>query len=245
MALRCTNSECPAQVYRSITHFVSRDCMDINGLGDAIVETLIEKGLLNDITDIYNLTFEDFMSLEGFKEKSSQNLVDAIEASKKNSLDQLLFGLGIRHIGKKASKTLAESFEDIYALADASVEQINSLEDFGTIMAISVYNFFRKAKTKEIIQKLDEKGLNLKGIKKELDSDKLAGLTICITGSFDNYSRDDIVRMIEKNSGKASSSVSKKTSFLIAGESAGSKLTKARDLGIEVLSIDEFINRLK
>ena len=130
--------------------------MDINGLGDAIVETLIEKGLLTDITDIYNLTFEDFMSLEGFKEKSSQNLVDAIEQSKQNSLDQLLFGLGIRHIGKKASKTLAESFEDIYALADASVEQLNNLEDFGTIMAISVYNFFRKAKTKEIIRKLDE-----------------------------------------------------------------------------------------
>lgn len=245
VALRCTNSECPAQVYRSITHFVSRDCMDINGLGDAIVETLIEKGLLNDITDIYNLTFDDFMSLEGFKEKSSQNLVDAIQASKQNTLDQLLFGLGIRHIGKKASRTLAESFEDIYALADASVEQINSLEDFGTIMAISVYNFFRKAKTKEIIQKLDEKGLNLKGIKKELDSEKLKGLTICITGSFDNYSRDDIVQMIEKNSGKASTSVSKKTSFLIAGEAAGSKLTKAQDLGVEVLSIDEFINKLK
>jgi len=245
VALRCTNSECPAQTYRSITHFVSRDCMDIVGLGDAIVDTLIDKGLLKDITDIYILKFEDFMELEGFKEKSSQNLIDAINSSKNNTLDKLLFGLGIRHIGKKASKILAENFEDIYEISNASVEELNAIEDFGNIMAISVNEFFAKEQTKKIIKKLDEFGVNLKGSKKEKKSEIFLGKTICITGSFDNFSRDEIVKMIEENSGKASSSVSKKTSYLIAGEAAGSKLTKAQDLGIQIISIDEFLEMIK
>ena len=245
VALRCTNSECPAQTYRSITHFVSRDCMDISGMGDAIVETLIDKNLLKDITDIYTLKFEDFYSLEGFKEKSSRNLIESIEKSKENSLDKLLFGLGIRHIGKKASKILAENFDDIYKLAEASVEELNSLEDFGAIMAESVYSFFKKPQTIEIIKKLDKLGVNLKGNKLSKKSELLLGKTICITGSFDNYSRDDIVKMIEENSGKASSSVSKKTSYLIAGELAGSKLTKAQELGIDIISVQEFLNIIK
>lgn len=245
VALRCTNSECPAQTYRSITHFVSRDCMDISGMGDAIVETLIDKNLLKDITDIYTLKFEDFYSLEGFKEKSSRNLIESIEKSKENSLDKLLFGLGIRHIGKKASKILAENFDDIYKLAEASVEELNSLEDFGAIMAESVYSFFKKPQTIEIIKKLDKLGVNLKGNKLSKKSELLLGKTICITGSFDNYSRDDIVKMIEENSGKASSSVSKKTNYLIAGESAGSKLTKAQELEVEVISLEEFLNIIK
>ena len=245
VALRCTNSECPAQTYRSITHFVSRDCMDISCMGDTIVETLIDKNLLKDITDIYTLKFEDFYSLEGFKEKSSRNLIESIEKSKENSLDKLLFGLGIRHIGKKASKILAENFDDIYKLAEASVEELNSLEDFGAIMAESVYSFFKKPQTIEIIKKLDKLGVNLKGNKLSKKSELLLGKTICITGSFDNYSRDDIVKMIEENSGKASSSVSKKTNYLIAGESAGSKLTKAQELEVEVISLEEFLNIIK
>lgn len=245
VALRCTNSECPAQTYRSITHFVSRDCMDISGLGDAIVETLIDKNLLKDITNIYELKFEDFLSLEGFKEKSSQNLINAIEQSKNNSLDKLLFGLGIRHIGKKASKILAENFDDIYKIAEASVENLNALEDFGNIMAVSVNEFFRKPQTIEIIKKLDELGVNVKGSKKVKNSELLLGKTVCITGSFDNFSRNDIVKLIESNSGKASSSVSKKTSYLIAGEAAGSKLTKAQELGVEVISIEDFIKLIE
>ena len=245
VALRCTNSECPAQIYRSITHFVSRDCMDISGMGEAIVDALIAKNLLKDVADIYYLKFEDFMSLEGFKEKSSQNLVNAIEKSKTNSLDKLLFGLGIRHIGKKAAKILSENFEDINKLKEASIDKLNSLEDFGNIMAESVYEFFRKPQTDIIIQKLHDAGVNLKGNIKNKASEILLGKTICITGSFDNYSRNDIVAMIEDNSGKASSSVSKKTSFLIAGESAGSKLNKAHELGVEVLSIDDFIKMIK
>ena len=245
VALRCTNSECPAQIYRSITHFVSRDCMDISGMGEAIVDALIDKNLLKDVADIYSLKFEDFMSLEGFKEKSSQNLVDAVEKSKSNSLDKLLFGLGIRHIGKRAAKILSENFDDIYKVKEASVEQLNSLEDFGNIMAESVYEFFRKPQTNIIIEKLDKAGVNLKGNKKQKKSEILLGKTVCVTGSFDNYSRNDIVSMIEENSGKASSSVSKKTSFLIAGESAGSKLNKANELGIEVLSIEDFIKMIE
>ena len=219
--------------------------MDISGMGDSLVDTLIEKNLLKDVADIYYLKYEDIYNLDGFKEKSADNIISAIETTKANSLDKLIFGLGIRHIGKKASKVLAKNFDDIYAIMQASVEKLSSLEDFGEIMAVSVYEFFKKEETKNIIEKLANVGVNLKGEKEEKKSDKLLGKTICITGSFDNYSREDIVNMIEENSGKASSSVSKKTSFLIAGEAAGSKLTKANELGVEVISIDEFIKKIE
>lgn len=245
VALRCTNSECPAQIYRSIVHFASRDCMDIVGMGDVLVDTLIEKDLLKDVSDIYYLKYEDLYSLDGFKEKSSENIMISIENSKSNSLDKLIFGLGIRHIGKRAARILSESFENIYAIENATVDELNNLEDFGQIMAESVYYFFRKDKTKEIIEKLNRAGVNLNGTKKSLKSEIFSGKTICITGSFDTMSRDDIVKIIEENSGKASSSVSKKTSFLIVGENAGSKLTKANELGIETISLDEFLNRVK
>ncbi len=245
VALRCSNSECPAQIYRSITHFVSRDCMDISGMGESIVDTLIEKGLLQDVADIYYLNYNDIYNLDGFKEKSAENIILAIQNTKNNSLDKLIFGLGIRHIGKKASKILAQNFDDIDEIANASIEELNALNDFGEIMAISVYNFFKKDETKKIIEKLRNAGVNLKGSKEEKKSDILADKTICITGSFDNYSRDEIVKMIEENSGKASTSVSKKTSYLIAGEAAGSKLNKANELGISVISIDEFLNIIK
>lgn len=244
VALRCTNSECPAQIYRSITHFVSRDCMDISGMGEAIVDTLIEKGLLKDVADIYYLKYEDIYNLEGFKEKSASNIINAIEKTKANSLDKLIFGLGIRHIGKRASKILSQNFNDIYDVANATVEKLNELEDFGLIMAESVYDFFKKTKTMEIIKKLDDAGVNLKGEKKQKKSDILEKMNICVTGSFDNYSRDDIVKMIEENSGKATTSVSKKTNFLIAGDAAGSKLQKANTLGIRVININEFLDMI-
>ena len=244
VALRCTNSECPAQIYRSITHFVSRDCMDISGMGEAIVDTLIEKGLLKDVADIYYLKYEDIYGLDGFKEKSASNIINAIEKTKSNSLDKLIFGLGIRHIGKRASKILSENFKDIYDTKAASVEALNELEDFGLIMAESVHEFFNKSKTMEIIKKLDDAGVNLKGEKKQRKSNVLENMNICVTGSFDGYSRDDIVKMIEENSGKATTSVSKKTSVLIAGEAAGSKLQKAITLGIRVVTIDEFLDMI-
>ncbi len=245
VALRCTNSECPAQVYRSIIHFVSRDCMDISGMGESIVDSLIERELLKDVADIYYLKFEDLLQLDGFKEKSASNIISAIENTKNNTLDKLLFGLGIRHIGKRASKILANNFEDIYAIGNATIEELNSLDDFGAIMASSVYEFFKKDKTWEIIEKLKKAGVNVKGNKEEKKSNVFENMTICVTGSFDNYSRNDVTKMIEENSGKASSSVSKKTTFIVAGENAGSKLTKAQELGVEVKTIDDFIKMIE
>lgn len=242
VALRCTNSECPATSFRAITHFASRDAMDISGLGEAIVEQLIDNELLKDVADIYYLKYEDILSLDRFGSKSALNLIEAIEKSKSNTLDKLIFGLGIRHIGKKAAKVLAKNFEDIYDLMNSDIERLNSLEDFGSIMANSVYEFFKKEKTHEIIERLKAAGVNLKGEKVKLLSNKFEGMSIVVTGSFDNYSRNDVADIIEKNGGKFSSSVSKKTALLVAGESAGSKLKKAEELGVKVVSIDEFLN---
>lgn len=243
VALRCTNSECPAQSYRAITHFASRDAMDIDGMGEAIVDRFMELGLLNDITDIYYLKYDDLKDLENFGERSANNLIDAINKSKNNSLDMLLFGLGIRHIGKKAAKTLASHVESIYDFEHMMVEDLTCIDDVGDKMAESVIEFFSKTKTHEIIERLDKAGVNLKGIKEEKASEKLLGMIIAITGSFDEISRNDLSKLIEQNSGKTSSTVSKKTTLVIAGENAGSKLVKANELGIEVLDLATFRER--
>ena len=238
VALRCTNNECPAQIFRSLVHFASRDAMDISGLGDAIVEQLIDNNLIKDIADIYYLKYDDVVKLDRFAPKSARNLINAIEKTKNNSLDKLLFGFGMRHIGKKAAKVLAENFDNIYMIKDASFDDINSLDDFGVIMAQSVVDFFSKEETDMLISKFEKAGVNLNGLKKELDSEILKDKTFVITGSFDNYSRSDITKLIEKNGGKVSGSVSKKTSFLIAGEDAGSKLSKAESLSIPIISVE-------
>ena len=245
VALRCTNSECPALTYRSLVHFASRDAMDISGLGGAIVEQLIDENLIKDIADIYYLKYEDIVVLDRFAPKSAMNLINAIQNTKDNTLDKLLFGLGMRHIGKKAAKILSENFDDIYEIGKASVEEINALDDFGEIMAKSVVDFFSKEQTKKLIQKLENVGVNLKGNKKELSSNKLKDKIFVVTGSFDDYSRNDITKLIEENSGKVSGSVSKKTSFLVAGENAGSKLSKAEFLGIPVISIEKLKEMIK
>ena len=245
VALRCTNSECPALTYRSLVHFASRDAMDISGLGGAIVEQLIDENLIKDIADIYYLKYEDIVGLDRFAPKSAMNLINAIQDTKANTLDKLLFGLGMRHIGKKAAKILSENFDDIYEIGKASVEEINALDDFGEIMAKSVVDFFSKEQTKKLIQKLENAGVNLKGNKKELSSNKLKDKIFVVTGSFDDYSRNDITKLIEENSGKVSGSVSKKTSFLVAGENAGSKLSKAESLGIPVISIEKLKEMIK
>ena len=184
-------------------------------------------------------------NIEGYGEKSVTNMLNAIEESKNNSLEKLLFGLGMRHIGKKAAKILSENFDDIYEIVKASVEEINALDDFGEIMAKSVVDFFSKEQTKKLIQKLENAGVNLKGNKKELSSNKLKDKIFVVTGSFDDYSRNDITKLIEENSGKVSGSVSKKTSFLVAGENAGSKLSKAESLGIPVISIEKLKEMIK
>jgi DNA ligase (NAD+) len=244
VAIRCVNVECPSLVYRSILHFASRDCMDIRGLGDSITEKLIDTDKIQDVADIYYLEYEDLLELDNFKEKSATNLMNSIESTKNNSLDKLIFGLGIRNIGKKAARVLSENHVDIYEIMDKSVEELASLSDFGLIMAESVVNYFSNEISMKIIEKLDIAGVNLKGSKKELLSNKLEGLIFCITGSFDNYSRDEIANMIEQNMGKVSGSVSKKTSFVIAGENAGSKLIKANEIGVEVISLDDLLQKI-
>lgn len=242
--IRCVNSECPSLIYRSILHFASRDCMDIRGLGDSITEKLIDGNKIEDVADIYYLKYEDLLELDNFKDKSASNLMSSIDSTKSNTLDKLIFGLGIRNIGKKAAKVLSENFKDIYEIMEKDAEELANLPDFGLIMAESIVEFFKKDKTKEIIAKLENAGVNLKGSKKELISNKLENLTFCITGSFDNYSREDIVKIIEANMGKASGSVSKKTSYLVAGEDAGSKLQKAESLGVQIISIDDLIKMI-
>ncbi|MBR6640750.1 MAG: NAD-dependent DNA ligase LigA [Clostridia bacterium] len=243
VALRCTNSECGAQSFRAIEHFASREAMDIDGLGEAIVEQLIDNGLVSDVADIYYLTYDQIKGLDKFKEKSSKNLIDAINESKKNSLDKLIFGLGIRHIGKKAAKVLAEHVDTIYDFTHMTSEDLYKIDEVGEKMADSVVEFFSKTKTMEIIDRLDKAGVNLKGIKEEKASHKLDGMTIVVTGSFDEISRNDLSKLIESHSGKVSSSVSKKTSLVIAGENAGSKLDKANELGVEIVDYTEFKNR--
>lgn len=238
--LRCTNSECEAQTYRAIIHFVSRECMNIEGLGEATVEQLLDSGLVKNIADIYYLTKREIYRLEGFKEKSASNIIEQIEKSKSNSLDRLIFGLGIRHIGKKAAKNIAENIQDIFELYTKTREQLVELDDVGEKMADSIIEFFSKEKTRAIISKLDKAQVNLKGVKKAVESTKLDGMNICVTGTFSEISREGITKLIEENSGKVTATVSKKTALLIAGSNAGSKLEKANELGISVLSIDEF-----
>ncbi len=245
VALRCTNSECPAQLYRSILHFASRDAMDISGLGEAIIETFIEKSIIKDMADIYYIKYEDIIELERFADKSVKNLLTSIENTKSNTLDKFIFGLGIRHIGKKAAKILSQNFDDIYDIMNAGVERINALDDFGGIMAISVVEFFKKEETNKLIEKFAAVGINLKGNKIKLDSEELVGKTFCITGSFDGYTREDISKLIELNGGKVTSSVTKKTSYLIAGENSGSKLNKAEELKIQILTINELEDMIK
>lgn len=245
VALRCTNSECPACIYRSILHFASREAMDISGLGESIVEYLLQSGLIKDMADIYYLKYEDIIKLDRFKEKSAKNLIDAITATKSNSIDKLIFGMGIRHIGKKAAKILANNYNDIYEIMNLDILEVQEIDDFGLTMAESLVNFFKKEETHKLIEKFEKAGVNLKGNKKENLSLVLEGKNFVITGSFDTYKRDDIVKLIEEHSGKFVTSVSKKTDFVIAGEDAGSKLKKANELGIKIITIEEFEKMIK
>ncbi len=238
-AVRCVNPECPAQLLRNLIHFCSRDAMDIEGMGDAVLEKLVSNGLLTKASDIYTLKKENFMTLEGFKDKSSQNLVEAVEASKKNDLAKLIFALGIRHVGQKAGKLLAEHFGTMQALAAASVEELTAIDGFGGIMAQSVADFFALEQSKKEIEALAALGVNMASLKEKADS-RFEGMTFVLTGTLPTYSRNEASEIIEKFGGKTSSSVSKKTSCVLAGEDAGSKLVKAQSLGIRIISEEEF-----
>lgn len=244
-AIRCTGIECPAKLLRNIIHFVSKEGMDIDGLGENLVEQFIEKGLIQNIADIYKLTFEDIASLKKNGTKFATNLVNAIEDSKNRPFYKLITALGIRHIGTKSAKTIAKHFKTMRNLMQAEVEEIAELEDVGQIMAESIYQFFKQEQTIDLIEKLENAGLNMKEETEEGVDERFKGITFVLTGSLENYTREQAGEIIEKLGGKVSSSVSKKTSYVIAGEEAGSKLTKAQELGVTILNETEFMEMVK
>ena len=243
-ALRCVSAGCPAQLLRHIIHFASRGAMDIEGLGKAVIEQLLKAGLIRSIVDIYSLKIEDVAQIERMGEKSATNLLEAIEKSKENDLYRLIFGLGIRFIGSGAAKLLSEHFHSIDALMAASKEEINLIEGFGGVMSESAYDFFRLPETVELIAKLKAVGLNMVSKAEKLDN-RFWGKTFVLTGTLPTLTREEATAIIESFGGKASSSVSKKTSFVLAGEDAGSKLVKAQALGIDVISEEEFLGMVE
>ncbi len=239
-AVRCTGIECPAKLNRNLVHFVSREAMDIDGLGENIIGVLLEKKMISNIADIYSLTFEDFASLKKNGKKFAQNLIDSINKSKENDLYRLITALGIRHVGVKAAKVLAKKFENIDNLSLATEEELSQIEDIGPIVANSIREFFMQEQTQDLISRLKNAGVNTYRIKDEEEDNRFEGKIFVLTGSLDKYSRDEASQIIEKFGGKTSSSVSKKTSYVLAGEDAGSKLTKAQNLGVTIISEAEF-----
>ena len=243
-AIRCINPECPAQLLRNLIHFCSRDAMDIEGLGPAIIETFVNEGMIAKTYDIYNLDFNKIASLEGFKETSANNIINSVNNSKNNDLSKLIFALGIRHIGAKAGKLLADYFSDIDSVMNASVDDILQIDGFGKIMAESVVEFFSSDSTKELIAKLKEAGVNMKSTNVVEDT-RFSGMTFVLTGTLPTLKRAEASKIIESFGGKTSSSVSKKTTYVLAGEEAGSKLDKANKLGVQVISEEEFKEMIK
>lgn len=242
--VRCIGIECPAKLYRSIIHFASKDAMDIDGLGEAIIGELIERKLISNIADIYKLTIDDVASLKKNGKKFAQNLINAIEESKKRDLYRVINSLGIRHVGVKLAKTLARYFKDMDKLIVATYEELRMIEDVGEITADTIYEFFRQEQTIDLINKLKQANVNMKAEIQENEDGKFAGKTFVLTGNLEHYSREEASEIIEKMGGKTSSSVSKKTDYVLAGEDAGSKLKKAQELGITIISEEEFITML-
>ncbi|MGN1123525.1 MAG: NAD-dependent DNA ligase LigA [Eubacterium sp.] len=243
-AIRCINPECPAQLLRNLIHFCSRDAMDIEGLGPAIIETFVSVGMINKTYDIYTLDPQAISQLDGFKETSANNIIASVEKSKSNDLSKLLFALGIRHIGAKAAKLLADHFKSIDNIMSASVDDILEIDGYGRIMAESVVNYFSSASALELIEKLKELGLNMNSQSKVLDN-RFEGMTFVLTGTLPTLKRSEASKIIESFAGKASSSVSKKTTYVLAGEEAGSKLDKAKALGIEIIDEEKFLGMIK
>ncbi len=241
--LRCINPNCPAQKIRSIIHFASRDAMDIEGLGDAVVEQLCAEGLISDSADLYYLEKESLLNLERFAEKSAENLLSAIEKSKKNNADKLLFALGIRHIGAKSAKNLMETFGSFENLSKATKEEILAAKDVGEKMAESITGYFSFETHREFLKRLENAGVNME-YKSSFEGDLFSGKTFVLTGTLENLKRSEAKEKIEALGGKVSGSVSKKTDYVLAGSEAGSKLEKAQELGIKVVSEAEFLNML-
>ena len=235
VALRCINPRCPAQIKEGLIHFASRDAMNISGLGPSIVEKLFAANLVKDVADIYRLTVEDFLLLDGIKEKSAQKLYQAIQASKENSAEKLLFGLGIRHVGSKASQLLLQHFHSIESLAQANPEEVASIESLGSVIAQSLQSYFETEGAKILLSELKELGVNLdyKGQVVAADA-ALSGLTVVLTGKLERLNRSEAKNKLESLGAKVTGSVSKKTDLVVAGVDAGSKLQKAQELGIEI-----------
>ena len=241
-ALRCTNTDCPAQLMRHLIHFVSRDAMDIDGLGEKVLHALDANGLVHSPADLYRLSREDILTLEKKKDKSADNLIKAIEKSKSNDLYRLIYGLGIRHIGQKAAKLLSDRFRTLDAIVNASADEILTIEGFGDIMAESVVQYFRMESSKQLVGEIKELGLNTVNLTEKTDTSgsPFDKKTFVITGTLINYKRTEAAAIIEKFGGKVSGSVSKKTDFVLAGDEAGSKLTKAQQLGVKIIDEKEF-----
>ena len=243
-AYRCTGADCPAQLERNLIHFVSRDAMDIEGMGPSVIKKLLAEGLIKSSADIYYLTAEELIKLDKLGEKSAENLLDAIEKSKKNDLPRLIYALGIHHIGAGAAKLIAKRAGSIDALFGLTAEELTEINDVGMIMAESVTDFFAQPHTRTLIQKFKDAGVNTDYIGEARSSDALEGMTIVVTGTLPTLGRKDATALIEQNGGKASGSVSKKTTYVLAGEAAGSKLTKANELGIPVIDEAEFMKMI-
>ena len=240
---RCIGIECSAKILRNIAHFVSKEGMDIDGLGIKIIEQLVDNGLIKNIADIYTLTVDEIASLKKNGRKFAQNLIDAINVSKNNDLYKLLTALGIRHIGTKSAKGLTKRYKSIDDIAKASFEELSMIEDVGSITAESIYEFFRQEQTIDLIKRLKEAGVNTEVLENEDEGkydERFFGKTFVLTGTLENYTRDQASEIIEKFGGKVSGSVSKKTSYVLAGEEAGSKLTKAQDLGVQIITEQQF-----
>ena len=235
VALRCINPLCPAQIKEGLNHFASRDAMNITGLGPAVVEKLFAAQLVEDVAGIYRLTVDDLLTLEGFKEKSAEKLYEAIQASKENSAEKLLFGLGIRHVGSKVSQILLQEFHDLDQLATTDPERIASIDSLGMVVAESLKRYFAQEGSKRLLQELKEAGVNMAYLGEKVAADAaLSGMTVVLTGKLERLTRSEAKAKLESLGAKVTGSVSKKTDLVVAGSDAGSKLTKAQELGIQV-----------
>ena len=241
----CIGIECPAKLSRGIIHFVSKDAMDITGLGEAIVEELINRELIQNIADIYKLKFEDIASLKKNGKKFAQNLIDAIETSKTRELYRLIAALGIKHVGVKLAKSLAKWYKTMDNLMTASIESLATKPDVGLITAQSIYDFFKEEQTIDLINKLKTYNVNMEYNEEQSEDNRFEGKTFVLTGTLENFTRDEASEIIEKFGGKTAGTVSKKTSYVLAGEEAGSKLTKAREIGVTVITENEFQEMIK
>ena len=243
-AIRCTGAECPAQLLRNLTHFASRDAMDIDGCGPAVIQQLVESGMVANPADLYGLTTESVAKLERMGKKSAENLLQAVERSKQNDLSRLIFGLGIRQVGEKAAKVLSAHFRTMDALCAASVEELTEINDVGGVTAQCVVDYLTSSQAKDLIARLRAAGVNMESTA-ELVDERFAGMTFVLTGTLSRFERKVAQTQIEERGGKVAGSVSKRTSYVVAGEAAGSKRKKAEDLGIPILTEDEFAAMLE